>query len=246
MQRNDYYVYEWFIVETGEVFYVGKGCNNRCYQTNRRNKMFNDFYNTHNTDVRKVFTNLTEQEAFNKEIELIKHYRNNTSFRQTNQTDGGDGAYTLKYKSDEELKLIREKQRESMLGKHNGTKNPMYGKCWHDNKTEEEIREIYLRIAEKNRGRKASAESRLKMSISAKKRPKENIYRAPKKSVVIADKKDFSCVAIYDGVNDAIGNGYIRGNLSLKANGKINNPKDDYYIFYKSYDINDKEKHPKL
>ena len=168
MQRNDYYVYEWFIVETGEVFYVGKGCNNRCYQTNRRNKMFNDFYNTHNTDVRKVFTNLTEQEAFNKEIELIKHYRNNTSFRLTNQTDGGDGAYTLKYKSDEELKLIREKQRESMLGKHNGTKNPMYG------------------------------------------------------------------------------NGYIRGNLSLKANGKINNPKDDYYIFYKSYDINDKEKHPKL
>lgn len=24
-----FYVYEWYIVETGEIFYVGKGCKNR-------------------------------------------------------------------------------------------------------------------------------------------------------------------------------------------------------------------------
>ena len=26
---NEYYVYEWFIVDTNEVFYVGKGKGNR-------------------------------------------------------------------------------------------------------------------------------------------------------------------------------------------------------------------------
>lgn len=30
--KNKYYVYEWYIVETGEVFYLGKGCRNR-YKT---------------------------------------------------------------------------------------------------------------------------------------------------------------------------------------------------------------------
>ena len=37
-----FYVYEWYIVDTNEVIYVGKGTGNRYKQTNR-NKMFNDF-----------------------------------------------------------------------------------------------------------------------------------------------------------------------------------------------------------
>lgn len=247
MKRNDYYVYEWFIVDTGEVFYVGKGCNNRYRSTNRRNKMFNDFYSTHKTDVRKVYINLTEEEAFKKEIELIMYYRNYTSFRLTNQTDGGNlGSNYLNYKTKEEIEEIRKKQSESMKGKHDGKNNPMFGKCWHDTKTAEEIKEIYSRIAEKNRGRKVSSETRQKQSESAKNRTDENRYKAPKKPVIIVRKSDFKLVAEYDGVNDAIGNDYIKGNLSLKANGTINNPKDKYYIFYCSYNINDKEKHPKL
>ena len=61
------------IKKTGEVFYVWKGCNNRYLQKSVRNQFFIDYCNTHECDVRKVFINLTEEKAFEKEIELIAY-----------------------------------------------------------------------------------------------------------------------------------------------------------------------------
>lgn len=29
MERKKFYVYEWYNIDTNEVFYVGKGCGNR-------------------------------------------------------------------------------------------------------------------------------------------------------------------------------------------------------------------------
>ncbi|MBP3905742.1 MAG: hypothetical protein J6D12_01360 [Peptostreptococcaceae bacterium] len=87
---NKYYIYEWYNIETGEVFYIGKGCNNR-YKDINRNKFFNDYYKTHKCDSRIVVDDLYEKEAFKLEKELIKHYRENTNYRLTNQTDGGEG-----------------------------------------------------------------------------------------------------------------------------------------------------------
>ena len=86
---NNYYVYEWYNINTGEVFYVGKGKNNRYKNISHRNKFFLDMYNTHDCDVRKVYENLDEKTAFEKEKELIFYYRNNTQYRLTNMTDGG-------------------------------------------------------------------------------------------------------------------------------------------------------------
>ena len=34
---NKFYVYEWYNVETNEIFYVGKGCNNRYKNISDRN-----------------------------------------------------------------------------------------------------------------------------------------------------------------------------------------------------------------
>ena len=72
---NEYYVYEWFIVDTNEVFYVGKGKGNRYKEHKRRNKFFIDMYSTHKCDVRKIYENLSEEDAFKKEKELIAYYR---------------------------------------------------------------------------------------------------------------------------------------------------------------------------
>lgn len=90
--RKDYYVYIWYIKETNEVFYVGKGTGRRYKQISNRNKFFTDMYNSHDCDVRKIYENLTESEAFQKEMETIRWYRENTNFRLTNQTDGGEGS----------------------------------------------------------------------------------------------------------------------------------------------------------
>lgn len=106
---EEYYVYEWFIIDTNEVFYVGKGKNKR-YKQLKRNKFFMDIYNTHKCDVRIVYDKMTEQDAFNKEKELIAYYRNNTEYRLTNVTDGGDG--TSGWKANDEFK-----QKQSNLNK---------------------------------------------------------------------------------------------------------------------------------
>lgn len=37
---NKAYVYEWYNVDTNEVFYVGKGINNRMHSMKNRNQYF--------------------------------------------------------------------------------------------------------------------------------------------------------------------------------------------------------------
>lgn len=72
--ENKYYVYEWYNVDTNEVFYVGKGCGKRAYDIKHRNHKFNEYYNTHNTNVRILFSELSENEAFQKEKEVYNDY----------------------------------------------------------------------------------------------------------------------------------------------------------------------------
>ena len=64
-----YYVYEWFIVETKEVFYVGKGCDNRVTSMKNRNDYFKNIRNKYVCDYRilKRFSN--EQDAYDYEKE---------------------------------------------------------------------------------------------------------------------------------------------------------------------------------
>lgn len=51
-----FYVYEWFIIDTNEIFYVGKGCKDRYKDTRSRNKMFNEFYKRFNCNTRIIKT----------------------------------------------------------------------------------------------------------------------------------------------------------------------------------------------
>lgn len=112
--ENKYYVYEWYVVETDEVFYVGKGCEKRAW-TLKRNKFFLDMYNTHNCGVRIVQDNLYEDDAYQLEYETIQWYKTHTDYRLTNQTEGGDGTlgYKLTPEQIEKMTLaIKEKWRD--------------------------------------------------------------------------------------------------------------------------------------
>ena len=90
---NKFYVYKWFNLDTGEVFYIGKGCRNRYKATSKRNKYFLEYIKTHNTKSEIILDNLTEKEAFEKEKVLTDYYR---SLGQCSccLMDGGFGGYS--------------------------------------------------------------------------------------------------------------------------------------------------------
>ena len=58
-----FYVYEWYIVDTNEVFYVGKGTRNR-YRVRKHNRYFDDFIRRYECDSRIVKEFESEQDAF--------------------------------------------------------------------------------------------------------------------------------------------------------------------------------------
>lgn len=91
-----FYVYEWFNIESGEVFYVGKGCGYRYKSIEGRNNYFLNYYNKYKCDVRKIKENLTEQEAFDNEIIKIKEYKSKGQCK-CNLSSGGEGCTYEKY-----------------------------------------------------------------------------------------------------------------------------------------------------
>lgn len=90
MNDKRFYVYEWYDVDSGEVFYVGKGTGNRYRAVNGRNKYFSNYYNKHNCAVRKIKENLLENDAFDMEVNTISKYRSIGQCK-CNLSDGGEG-----------------------------------------------------------------------------------------------------------------------------------------------------------
>lgn len=79
-------------------------------------------YNTHECDVRIVHDNLSETQAFQYEINLIKYYRDSyPSYRLTNQTIGGEGVSGWD---------APQEYRDKMREKNTGINNPNYNNKW--------------------------------------------------------------------------------------------------------------------
>lgn len=91
--ENRFYVYEWYIRDTGEVFYVGKGTGNRLNELHNRNKYFNATYDKYSCGVRKIEEGLTNREACEREIERIAELWE-IGEAKCNFTQGGTGFAT--------------------------------------------------------------------------------------------------------------------------------------------------------
>ena len=156
--RTDYCVYT-HLRPNDSIFYVGKGVPSRPYNKNKRNYLWKqEVINNGGFTVNIVKNNLTEQEAFNLEIRLIKKLRQ-ANISLVNLTNGGDGFKELFIT--EELK---KRFKESKTGKN----NPMYGKPI----TEEHRAKLKLRKPNKPWLGKTMNESiRRKMSESHKNKP---------------------------------------------------------------------------
>jgi hypothetical protein len=85
---NRFYVYL-HLKPSGEVFYVGKGTGKRAWSRNLRNRHWKYIVAYHGFVVQIHTDKLTEDQAFELEKQLIKHYREIETL--ANVTDGGGG-----------------------------------------------------------------------------------------------------------------------------------------------------------
>lgn len=138
---NKYYVYEWYFVNTNEVFYIGKGCGKRFKEIHGRNKFFQCMYKSHSCAVRIIMHGFSEVDAYQYERYVIQYYKKFTTFRLTNQTEGGDGTVGYKF-SDEQYQHMLETRRDpngvyksdafraKISSLVQGENNPNFGHRW--------------------------------------------------------------------------------------------------------------------
>jgi hypothetical protein len=82
------YVYGHYKADTGELFYIGKGVRNRAWSHYCRNKHWNNVVNKHGLEVKILYDGLTDEEAYEKERELIAEVGLQNL---TNIMEGGEG-----------------------------------------------------------------------------------------------------------------------------------------------------------
>lgn len=83
--HTDFYVYEWFIKETGEIFYVGKGRGKRYSQYHEHAYAMEKIRAMYNTDFRFIGENLTEEQALELETNEMIRILNETDYCLTNR-----------------------------------------------------------------------------------------------------------------------------------------------------------------
>lgn len=122
-----FYVYEWYIKDTQEIIYVGKGCRNR-YKVTKHNKFFNELIKRFECESRIIKEFENEKDAFNYEYIRIKELKEKGQCI-CNIYEGGTGGTTnwwtdnLRKQYSENNVMKSENQRERM--KKN---NPMSNK----------------------------------------------------------------------------------------------------------------------
>lgn len=110
-----YYVYAHLRLDTGKVFYIGKGKSNRAYSKHGRNNFWKAIVNKYGYRVEIVANNLTEKDSFNKEIELISYYKD-LGQCEANLTLGGDNPPSWKGKT------FTVEHRKNLANNHKGYK----------------------------------------------------------------------------------------------------------------------------
>ena len=120
-----YYVYAWYYVDTGEIFYIGKGKNNRYKERKvHRNQFFKNILAKHkeNVDAKILESNMTESVALAREKQLISEYWKIGQCK-ANLHEGGCGGNTGNYNNPERSRKLSESAK-----KRTGSKNSMYGR----------------------------------------------------------------------------------------------------------------------
>ncbi len=127
-----YYVYEWFIVETGEVIYVGKGTGRR-YKVRKHNRFFNDMIARFKCDSRIVHYFGIESDAFKFEHDHIAELKK-AGQCVCNIYDGGLGGTTSWWTDEKRAyyathNAMKSAAQRDRMSKNNPMKNPEVAKA---------------------------------------------------------------------------------------------------------------------
>ena len=193
MEESVYYVYMYYFKSTGEVFYIGKGKNDRYKSLVHRNQLFLNILNKYSDDVSVKFykTGLTENESLELEKQLIQEFWNKGECK-ANFHEGGCGGNTGMYDSLERSRKLSE------FGKSRiGDKNPMWGKT-HSPETRKILSEI-------NKGKKLSEEHKQKL-IEANTGRKKSEYELEicRRNSMIGDQKMKDHTDSYEKMMDSV------------------------------------------
>ncbi len=101
---NEFYVYAHKRLDTQAVFYVGKGKGKRDTEKSSRNKYWHNVVNKAGFKVVRVGVELTENQAFDMEKELIQFLREE-GVTLCNMTDGGEGSSGLLHTEEQKRKI---------------------------------------------------------------------------------------------------------------------------------------------
>lgn len=127
-----YYVYEWFVIETGEIFYVGKGCRKRYSSLNGRNKLFEEYINTRHCKSRIIKRFDDENTALKYEHDRICYLKSQGQC-SCNLDNGGKGGLSFiwtdemrHYKS--VYNPMKSEEQRARMSKSNPMKNKQIAK----------------------------------------------------------------------------------------------------------------------
>lgn len=130
-----FYIYEWYNVNSGEIFYVGKGCGNRYRSMNHRNKLFKEYIKNNTCASRIIREFDSEESAFNYERERILELKSQGQ-ATCNLDNGGAGGPQFiwtdemrKYKS--LYNPMKDPKQRERMSRENPVKNREIGeKAW--------------------------------------------------------------------------------------------------------------------
>lgn len=192
--NKSYYVYRHVRLDTGQPFYIGLGKIQefkRAFSNKNRNRYWHNITNKTLYKVDILMTDLTFEEACEKEKEFIKLYKRVPYGTLCNLTDGGEGNLNPSESVREKLSLSKR-----------GMKNPCFGKNWTKEKTE--LMKIRMTgFNNPNYGKKIESWQKDIISAAQKGRVKTEaeknlIYSKTKKKVLNTATGD-----VYNSVNDA-------------------------------------------
>lgn len=122
-----FYVYEWFNVKTKEIFYVGKGVGNRYKQIRKRNKLFLDYIQNNDCDVRIIKYFDSEEEAFSYEYDRIVKLKSKKQC-MCNLDNGGKGGVNFVWTPElrnyySKHNAMKSQEQRDRMSKNNPMKN---------------------------------------------------------------------------------------------------------------------------